>query len=444
MAIVASIKSGTSTNTLQGMKEDIDVYVSQHGRQAVFNDADICNRKFVLANYACPYMVGRNMHEFLNAFIGAYTLNRTLIWQFCPRKPCSVDDEESCSKYLTRSPWIVSIHEIESHYKNHNCRNIIDRNHQLIDFSRRHWADRKLACCGLDRLNETLINFGVFFDRHEMFHLTYPFARLNRTAFSRAQRIFSLGEDAAYGLMFRTAFTFTKSVISKNADAFAVANPTLASTGSRASSSEDTLMIGLHLRHSSNSEAGTRDSGEIKCLEHVLKQARERDALRGANRTCVILLASDRAQAVERTRDKVKSYGCLTVTTNHSSIHTSYGEHGPYWGEIAMLDMELLSNSEYFIGSSYIGYGPLLSSYSMLVSGLVSTNDIDTGTFAVSNASSSDSMRTMVQSRISWLPYCGKAVSGKHLAEDGKSLDKDTFEQCDSSVMLPDECARSL
>ena len=131
-----------------------------------------------MGTYACPHMVGRGMHEFLNAIIGAYIANRTLVWQFCPRKPCASNDEESCSKYLQRASWIASIDELENAWRSNNCSRAFDRNNQLMDASRRHWSHKKLACCGVDDLEAAIITFGTFLDRRDMYYLSLNTSRL--------------------------------------------------------------------------------------------------------------------------------------------------------------------------------------------------------------------------------------------------------------------------
>ena len=86
-------------------------YQDLHSVDQVLKDPNVCDRKFVIGTYACPSMVGNHLHEFMNALAGAYISNRTLLWNFCTRKPCLMDDEESCGLYVKRLPWVP-------HYKN--------------------------------------------------------------------------------------------------------------------------------------------------------------------------------------------------------------------------------------------------------------------------------------------------------------------------------------
>ena len=235
------------SSSMESINKEIDIYINQHSRRAVISDHNICSRKFVLGTYACPSMVGRGVHEFLNAIIGAVITNRTIVWQFCPRKPCQADDEETCAKYLERSQWMMSIVEAENAWKGSNCSKIFDRNTQLMDASRRHWSHKKLACCGIDRLDPVIITFGTFLDRHDMYYVAANSSRLLPPAASRARLLFSLGESVAYGLLFRSAFKFTQEVASMNTatlgDAYGA------------------TYYGIHLRHSTNNDDGSTYSG---------------------------------------------------------------------------------------------------------------------------------------------------------------------------------------
>ena len=94
-----------------------------------------------------------------------------------------------------------------------------------------------------------------------------------------------------------------------------------------------------------------------------------------------------------------------------------------------MLDIDLLSRSDFFIGSSYKHFGTLLSSYSMLIAGLVATN----------------SRRSRVAGgveRIRWLPTCGEAVAGQYIHVNATPAHRDEIAnvRCSYGLMLPEQC----
>lgn len=74
----------------------MDQYISMHSAETVLAEKSICDRKFIVATYACPQAVGNHMHEFTNSFAGAFITNRTLVWKFCVRKACLLGKSLAC------------------------------------------------------------------------------------------------------------------------------------------------------------------------------------------------------------------------------------------------------------------------------------------------------------------------------------------------------------
>ena len=70
-----SLKHHFSSNTIAYdplLFDELESYIVRHGILAIRNDTNICNRKFVVATYACPQAVGNRMHEFINAVMGGF------------------------------------------------------------------------------------------------------------------------------------------------------------------------------------------------------------------------------------------------------------------------------------------------------------------------------------------------------------------------------------
>jgi hypothetical protein len=111
-------------------------YKRAHNKDRVMKEQakEFCARKFVIATYACPSMVGNHMHEFLNAWAGAVVTNRTVLWHFCNRKPCLMDDEETCGLYIERATWIPSAKEVEAKWKSSNCDQDVAERVQVCHF----------------------------------------------------------------------------------------------------------------------------------------------------------------------------------------------------------------------------------------------------------------------------------------------------------------------
>ena len=121
------------TDRWESILED---YKNRHNKDRVMKDEakEFCARKFVVATYACPSMVGNHMHEFLNAWAGAVITNRTLLWSFCNRKPCLMDDEETCGLYIERASWIPSVKEVEAKWKASKCDQDVAERIQVRNF----------------------------------------------------------------------------------------------------------------------------------------------------------------------------------------------------------------------------------------------------------------------------------------------------------------------
>merc|ERR1711871_1198321 len=318
----------------------------------------------------------------MNAYAGALITNRTFVWTFCIRKPCLTDDEETCSLYLHRHEWIPHLKLVQEKWKAEGCdgkssSSGVPEHKQVITFRHRYAAEKILACCGVEKIKAVFLDFGGM-DRREMFAMSLPSADLSPTAKKIAHVIFERGEDYGYGLMFRSLFHFTPLIKQQNRGILLEMYKRLStkvtdtSESSEILHSKDIYQIGIHIRHSNNRDIGNgtnAESLETKCIRTILAQ-HDMDG-----KKCVLMVASDRANTLERMQEQAKILSCEFVTSNHTKVRNSYGEHGPFHGEIAMADIDLLSNSDYFIGSSYSNMGYMPSTYSMLISALVPTQD---------------------------------------------------------------------
>jgi hypothetical protein len=150
-------------------------------------------------------------------------------------------------------------------------------------------------------------------------------------------------------------------------------------------------------------------------------------------RNCVILLASDRAPKIALWKTRaLHEWNCSLVISNHTSnysLHATRHENGPFSGEVAFKDVELLSRSDFFLGSSYTHEGKgvlgMTSTFSLLIAALRATGG---NVHAISKPAI-------------YLPTCGAALAGRVSSFDGV-YDKSFFcGNCvKTGILLPEFC----
>jgi len=349
-------------------------YQEQHSLEHINDsttDPDFCNRRFAVVTYACPQMVGNRMHEFLNGYIGAFVSNRTMLWQFCTRKPCQLDNEDDCNQVLERFPWISSAWKFRQLWKHNKC----EKSGEVVESLPprfRYMADEVSMCCGLDEMENSVISFGTN-DAHEFYGVSPPNARLTADGKLRAKLLFEHGENFGYGVLFRTAFRYRNNIIENNDRDLLAGGLSLRHTGAtntitqtltETETSTDTprpFVIGVHLRHTGNEEEKNVDGWGINCTNRVLREM-------NVAGPCVVLLASDRNETIQKwyNSDLIR---CKIITSSHDKHHQAWSEHGPFTGVIAMRDIELVSRADVFIGCGYThaNLRERASTFSMLI-----------------------------------------------------------------------------
>ena len=418
----ANISSEVFNNRIHDLVPDllkmIDSYIEHHNISAVINDPNFCDRKFVIGTYSCPSMIGNRMTEFLNSFIAAFTLNRTLIWRVCTRKGCW-DNEADCNEYLTRLDWIPSYSIVSELYQK-KCTNRTE----IVNFlpvrheKSQYRAAEILICCGIHQLYYNFLDFGIL-QLHEMFVLSLNTTKLSIKSKERINLLFSISEDFGYGLLFRLTFSFVTSIQETNNQL--IQKDLL----NHSKENRNPFYISLHLRHTIN-EVNVSEHGEFECVQKIIENFHLNE-INSVNR-CVILFASDRESQINHW-DRLKDLPyCSIITTNHSiGKHAYHNEQGPFTGKIAMNDMELLSRGHISIGSSY--QHPFhryeLSTFSMLIASLQVTNE--------------KNISTLYQSQSLTLPNCKSCRGGKIILEPWYMDDFDCLNDI-KDLTLPDGC----
>jgi hypothetical protein len=362
---------------------ELALYIHQHNRDVILNEGPgMCNRTYAIAVYNAPEQVGNHMHEFLNNFIGAYATNRTVLWHYCDRKPCTWNPYEYCQTLIHRMPWIMHYGEMKQLWEKYNCAGSSDAI-ALTSIGHRPMGEEIVMCCGLDQMTTPNVYFGTN-EQHEYFAAALPNARFSPVNHKRAQHLFQRGEHFGYGAMFYSAFKFTNMIVQDNVNLIRAhihslqRNPSHPNhkTAMTVTSEDEPFYVSIHIRHSALVEKPEdvveQDTIAYQCFENAVQEYR--DLMKG--RLCVILLAADRNETMQYWMERETLTNCTIVVSNHSDQHAQFSEHGPYTGEIAIRDLELLSRGDVFIGSTYLlqGYRIWASSFSMLIAELRSMN----------------------------------------------------------------------
>ena len=408
-------------------------YINEHHKDVVINDPNFCNRSFTYATYACPQAMGNHMHEFLNGFVGSFITNRTLVWTFCERKPCRVDVLSDCDEVVTRHPWILSYNDFVKAHQDHKC-SWPNTPYELIGQPFRGYVEEIAMCCGIDKLENAIpiINFGNH-ELHQFYSLSVANARLLPISKERAHLLFRHGEDYGYGVMLRSSFQIKSFIIERNNELIRkhieehqLVNP---------------FFISLHLRHATNTDTkDLQDNSGYNCLHKILgkfnsvlqllpppsdspdfHQYHMEDEKK--KRPCVLLFASDRPESIDywgKWKVINNKINCTVLTTNHSKSHIQWTEHGPFTGEIAVSDIDLLSRGDILLGSSYLmaKLANLVSSFSLLIAELRATN----------------SLEYSINFKSKWLPECEEVIGA---ARSPRSMFHDHRLDCRQIVEFP-------
>lgn len=358
-------------------------YIHQHNRDVILSEGRrMCNRTYAIAVYNAPEQVGNHMHEFLNNFIGAYTTNRTVLWHYCDRKPCTWNPYEYSQTLLHRMPWMMHYAEMKQLWAKYQCTGSSDA-YQLTQMGHRPMGEEVVMCCGIDRLPMPNVYFGTN-EQHEYLATALPNARFLPANHKRAQHLFQYGEHFGYGAMFQATFKFTNMIVQDNVNLLRAHITALQKNEThpdhalalQTTNEEEPFYISIHIRHSQvkdePKEILEQDDMSFHCFEKTVEAYRP--LMKG--RLCIILLAADRHETLHYWMDRQSLANCSIVVSNHSDQHAQFSEHGPFTGEIAVRDVELLSRGDVFIGSTYLlpGYKVMASSFSMLIAALRSMN----------------------------------------------------------------------
>ena len=217
----------------------------------------------------------------------------------------------------------------------------------------------QLACVEADALPSKFLTIDRL-NRFQAHALAFPGARRRyAVSASRARALFRHGDVYSYGALFLNSIEFSQNIVALNKRAIDEINR-----------SPKSPSFGVHLRHDNQSDAGIVTETELQCIRSQLSMLRNKG--REEQRSCKLLLASDRTRSIEDLKRFALSEDCA-VLESPKVFASDQGreEHGP-WSEGVTLfsDIYLLSQADAFLGSLR-GNNKLASTFSMMIASLV-------------------------------------------------------------------------
>lgn len=332
-------------------------YQRYHGIKQIIMESneEFCQRKFMINtfwNLKCQESnnqgIGNVITQFMNVFSTAILLERTIV--------LGKDDEfeKDCQKFIKIKKWVSSYDFIKKQYE--------ERCHRTLP-----------AIQSLDEISYDLLAIHniSFVTNGQGYHApTEPFCMfhpidgiIDYNTFPQIKSIYNvffqnddLGRFEGYGMMFRSFFKFSKFV-------YSTINPLIQELYLASSSKARTFCkrndsiysIGVHLRH--QDPASIDDPMLDESFDIIVSDVIQNITMMNPNKRCIVFPASDRLASVERIISYAKKYNCDVIRAPHPITNKSNNavmqEHGPWSGGNAILDVYLLSHSNYYIGSGF-------------------------------------------------------------------------------------------
>jgi hypothetical protein len=371
-------------------------YQEWHSEESVRQQPE--NRTFALAYYSCPLQAGNRLHHYFNNLLWAIVTNRTVLWKYYDRATClgsqsmyaggggggggtakatiamtdldliceAANTVQDCDEVLLRASWIPSYDEWASRLELSDPLTLNfwstrpppspQRQRQRRrpppntnkDGSPLSHASSYANFTGVDgRTDWSVVSFPVMFGMSGSLNSEERRQILLRNDWARdiARKLHSLGLPFLYGMLFRESFSMTEQTL----QGLPVTVPSVPQnqTATTRPSEYDDVSIALHSRHSDTQNDGSDVSGEIRCLEQLLKSTSWTTTTNTHNTTaCRVYLMSDRPLTLQNLQQWLQHRNCSVVTTPHKQAGTSFlKEHGPWSGRGFFQDLAVVSQA---------------------------------------------------------------------------------------------------
>jgi hypothetical protein len=347
---------------LTPMKSLFADYLRKHSAEAVESwprDA-LCSAQFITSHFFCRD-AGNNIGTWLDNLAWAIIFNKTIIAHWKGR-------HSLCHGAVHLQPWVLTTSKLYQLQQQAGCVK------PIVDI-RLHGPQRAVGCCNVENYTGTYFNPGRVYK--QAFQKLRPEKGIvnmfDGAARARAQILFSnpsrMSSYESYGLLTLLSLRFTPLVTNLTVPLLspsigpvfgAVASP----SGMVPLLNHREVIIGVHARHQKRDKEyeGSIDLGFQRCLRHYLRQIVVISPTQ--NRTCSLLIASDRIGTIKLFKSTAMEFGCTPKLVQRAMKETKRehrGEHGP-WGEsvTSMADFYLLSHSDYFIGTKVSSFSAIM------------------------------------------------------------------------------------
>lgn len=318
------------SSSLEAIDELLAEYIEEHKIGNLDHD-----KGFVLGIYGCPRQFGNRMHEFMNDFAIAVVTGRNLVWEYTRQDhgPFEVGTQEECDESVRRKTWIP--------HRN------VTKKADVYNMDTNDW--QSIGCATWDELDEPLINPGKM-EQYQSYALALEGSQLKGQMKSRAQILFALGPEIAFGKLWEAAFHFDEVSITRRNFKTLRAAHLIDPQGERFD--KESMWVAFHMRHKS-----LDISKEERAVFVSTTWNQSLSFLSNRTGSCAVFLATDDEVSEAFLAPLAEEQGCTFVRADLGEVDTSWrGEHGSHTGVGALREVDLLARADILIGTAWSSF----------------------------------------------------------------------------------------